>query len=90
MASHIFSLQPVQHPAVARLNDSSEIQGAFHLFYGFTRHTMGIDHRSPNIAMTEKGLYGADVVVGLFRFLRTGNILVIAKIFLQNMPVQKQ
>jgi hypothetical protein len=43
----------------------SEIQRAFGLFNGPAWYTMSIDHRGPDVAMAEKSLDSADVVVGL-------------------------
>jgi hypothetical protein len=42
-----------------------KIQRAFYFFDCFARHAMGIDHRSPYIAVAQKGLASADIVVGL-------------------------
>ena len=43
----------------------SKIQGAFQFFDGHAWYTVSIDHRSPDVAVAEKCLNSADVVVGL-------------------------
>ena len=43
----------------------SEVQGALHLFPGFWREAVQIDHRRPDIGMAEQRLDRAEVVAGL-------------------------
>jgi hypothetical protein len=51
---------------------ASKIQWAFRFFHGPARDAMGMDHRRPHVAMTEKGLNCPDVVVGLQKMCGKG------------------
>ena len=53
-----------------QLDPGSEIQRASHLFEGLARNAMGIDHRGPDIAVAQKLLDRADVVIGLQKMRR--------------------
>ncbi len=48
----------------------SEIERAFDLLDGFARNTMRIDHRGPDVAVAQKYLDRADVVIGLQKMRR--------------------
>lgn len=42
-----------------------KIQRALHLFHGFARNAVGIDHRGPDIGVPQKRLDRADIIVRL-------------------------
>ncbi len=53
-------------------NAGSEIQRALQFFDRFARHAVGVDHRGPDIRMSQERLDRADIIVRLEQMGRAG------------------